>query len=93
VSWENTDSSKTLADVACTDGADVAHVEDVESIMEVEVGLESEVNLGSFKFTLLSNSVTETVDELIFFVEVKDGLFCGADSNVAAARRDMARNA
>jgi hypothetical protein len=72
--WEHTDSRQTVSEVVDSDVAEVALIEDLERVRQVEVGLKGQRHLVGLKLALELDEVTEARHELVFFTDVKDGL-------------------
>mmetsp|Transcript_15028 Transcript_15028/g.18995 ORF Transcript_15028/g.18995 Transcript_15028/m.18995 type:complete len:542 (-) Transcript_15028:51-1676(-) len=75
---EHADGGETLAQVSHRDATEVVHVEDLEGVRQVEVGLQSQGSLLALNLVLSLDKVTETVDKLVFITEGKDRLSRGA---------------
>ena len=68
VGGEHSDCGKTFTNFRSGKFSIVVGVKDVESIVQVEVGLQSKVHLGGLKLTLLGNCVAKTINKLVFFM-------------------------
>ena len=61
-SGEDADGSESLSELSHADVATVVHIEDLERVSHIEIGLHSQLGLLSFNVILSSDEVTESID-------------------------------
>jgi hypothetical protein len=87
---EDTDGRETLANVGSCNLATEVNIEDTEGVVDVEIGLVRERNLGGLKLTFKGDDVAKAIDQSVLLVEVEDGLLSGGAAHGAGAGGEVA---